>query len=80
MSTPNDRFFVRRFFVRRHWATIPGQVDAAAFRPTVHGEVDRTPSLSLDEPATLPRVELAAVSQCSGNARGLFPPRIAGGQ
>jgi Oxidoreductase molybdopterin binding domain/Mo-co oxidoreductase dimerisation domain len=28
----------------------------------------------------MPRVELAAVSQCSGNSRGLFQPRIAGGQ
>ncbi len=73
--TPNDRFFVRW-----HWATIPEQVDAAAFRLTVHGEVNTALSLSLDELAALPRVELAAVNQCSGNSRGLFSPRIAGGQ
>ena len=28
----------------------------------------------------LPRVEMAAVNQCSGNSRGLFQPRVAGGQ
>jgi DMSO/TMAO reductase YedYZ molybdopterin-dependent catalytic subunit len=73
--TPNDRFFVRW-----HWASIPEEVDAAAFRLKVHGEVERTLSLSLAELAALPRVELAAVNQCSGNSRGLYSPRIAGGQ
>jgi hypothetical protein len=28
----------------------------------------------------MPRVEMAAVNQCSGNSRGLFEPRVAGGQ
>ena len=28
----------------------------------------------------LPRVELAAVNQCSGNSRGFFQPRVAGAQ
>ena len=73
--TPKDRFFVRW-----HWASIPEEVDAAAFRLKVHGEVERTLSLSLAELAALPRVELAAVNQCSGNSRGLYSPRIAGGQ
>jgi len=73
--TPNDRFFVRW-----HWASIPEEVDAAAFRLKVHGEVERTLSLSLAELAALPHVELAAVNQCSGNSRGLYSPRIAGGQ
>jgi DMSO/TMAO reductase YedYZ molybdopterin-dependent catalytic subunit len=73
--TPNDRFFVRW-----HWAVIPEEIDAAAFRLTVRGEVNQTLSLSLAELAALPRVELAAVNQCSGNSRGLFSPRIAGGQ
>ena len=26
----------------------------------------------------MPRVELAAVNQCSGNSRGFFQPRVAG--
>ncbi len=75
LFTPNDRFFVRW-----HWAVIPEEVDAAAFRLAVHGQVNQALSLSLDDLAALPRVELAAVNQCSGNSRGLFQPRIAGGQ
>ncbi|MDP4026272.1 molybdopterin-dependent oxidoreductase [Methylobacterium sp. NEAU 140] len=73
--TPNDRFFVRW-----HWAGIPTSVDADAFRLKVHGHVDRELSLSLDEIARLPRFEIAAVNQCSGNSRGLFEPRVPGAQ
>ncbi len=73
--TPNDRFFVRW-----HWAVIPEEIDAAAFRLSVRGQVNKALSLSLADLAALPRVELAAVNQCSGNSRGLFSPRIAGGQ
>jgi hypothetical protein len=28
----------------------------------------------------LPRFEIAAVNQCSGNSRGLFQPRVSDGQ
>jgi DMSO/TMAO reductase YedYZ molybdopterin-dependent catalytic subunit len=73
--TPNDRFFVRW-----HWAAIPEHVDVAAFRLTVRGQVDHALSLSMAEVMTMPRVELAAVNQCSGNSRGLFQPRVAGAQ
>ena len=73
--TPNDRFFVRW-----HWAAIPEEVDAGRFRLSVRGQVNKALSLSLADLAALPRVELAAVNQCSGNSRGLFAPRIAGGQ
>jgi len=73
--TPNDRFFVRW-----HWAVIPEQVDLATFRCTVRGHVNQPQSLTMTDILALPRVELAAVNQCSGNSRGLFAPRIAGGQ
>jgi DMSO/TMAO reductase YedYZ molybdopterin-dependent catalytic subunit len=73
--TPNDRFFVRW-----HWGAFPVSVDAAAFRLAVRGHVERTLSLSLADLLAMPRVELAAVNQCSGNSRGLFEPRVAGGQ
>lgn len=73
--TPNDRFFVRW-----HWAVIPEQVDVVAFRLTVRGHVKRETSLSLADMLAMPRVELVAVNQCSGNSRGLFQPRVAGGQ
>lgn len=73
--TPNDQFFVRW-----HWAVIPTEVDAKAFRLVVRGHVNQAQSLSLDDVLTLPRVELAAANQCSGNSRGYFEPRVAGGQ
>ncbi|HVY13600.1 MAG TPA: molybdopterin-dependent oxidoreductase, partial [Rhodopila sp.] len=73
--TPNDQFFVRW-----HWANIPASVDAGSFRLTVHGHVNRTVSLSLPEILAMPRVELVAVNQCSGNSRGYFQPRVPGGE
>jgi DMSO/TMAO reductase YedYZ molybdopterin-dependent catalytic subunit len=75
LFTPNDRFYVRW-----HWADIPGTVDVNTFRLMVHGHVDRTLTLSLDDLLALPRVELAAVNQCSGNSRGYFQPRVPGAQ
>lgn len=73
--TPNDRFFVRW-----HYADIPLAVDVRAFRLAVVGAVRRELSLSLGELLAMPRVELAAVNQCSGNSRGLFDPRVPGAQ
>ncbi|MEI9983373.1 MAG: molybdopterin-dependent oxidoreductase [Aliidongia sp.] len=74
--TPNDQFFVRW-----HWAIIPTAVDVDQFRLAVRGHVGTTLSLSLkDIIEGLPRTELAAVNQCSGNSRGLFQPRVAGAQ
>jgi DMSO/TMAO reductase YedYZ molybdopterin-dependent catalytic subunit len=73
--TPNDKFYVRW-----HWAVIPNAIDVKTFKLSVHGHVNKTLSLSLDDIARLPRVELAAVNQCSGNSRGLFLPRVAGAQ
>jgi sulfite dehydrogenase (cytochrome) subunit A len=74
--TPNDAFFVRY-----HLAAGPPEIDPKAFRLTIKGMVNKTLSLSLSdlkmgfEPA-----ELVAVNQCSGNSRGFFKPRVAGGQ
>nr|WP_245477953.1 molybdopterin-dependent oxidoreductase [Bradyrhizobium guangxiense] len=73
--TPNDRFYVRW-----HWAIIPSSVDAAAFRLSVRGHVNQALSLSIGDLLKLPRVELAAVNQCSGNSRGFFLPRVPGAQ
>jgi DMSO/TMAO reductase YedYZ molybdopterin-dependent catalytic subunit len=73
--TPNDQFYVRW-----HWAVIPNSVDVNAFRLAVHGHVNRELSLSIDDLLRLPRVELAAVNQCSGNSRGFFWPRVTGAQ
>ncbi|MET3410693.1 molybdopterin-dependent oxidoreductase [Methylobacterium sp. 1030] len=73
--TPNDRFYVRW-----HWAEIPTAIDASSFRLTVRGHVETALSLSLDTLAGMPRFEIAAVNQCSGNSRGLFVPRVPGAQ
>ena len=73
--TPNERFFVRW-----HWPLIPTRVNVDTFRLNVHGHVDRMLSLSLEELMALPQFEIAAVNQCSGNSRGFFEPRVAGGE
>ena len=74
--TPNDYFFVRW-----HEAGIPTTVDLGSFRLHVHGLVNKPLTLTV---AQLQRefepVELIAVDQCSGNSRGLFNPRVPGGQ
>jgi DMSO/TMAO reductase YedYZ molybdopterin-dependent catalytic subunit len=73
--TPNDRFYIRW-----HWAVIPAEIDVGSFRLAVRGHVEKSLSLSLDEILALPRVELVAVNQCSGNSRGYFQPRVPGGE
>ena len=73
--TPNDQFFVRW-----HWADIPTSIDVESFRLNVTGHVNRPLSISLQQLLRLPRIEMAAVNQCSGNSRGLFQPRVAGAQ
>jgi DMSO/TMAO reductase YedYZ molybdopterin-dependent catalytic subunit len=74
--TPNDSFYVRW-----HWAVIPTEIDVGTFRLSVRGHVDKELSLTLKEIVDgLPRVELAAVNQCSGNSRGFTEPRVPGAQ
>ena len=73
--TPNDQFFVRW-----HWAVIPEAIDVATFRLAVRGHVNTTLSLSMADVLALPRFEIAAVNQCSGNSRGFFQPRVPGGE
>ncbi|PIB92835.1 molybdopterin-dependent oxidoreductase [Caulobacter sp. FWC2] len=73
--TPNDQFFVRW-----HWANIPTEIDATTFKLNVHGAVNKPVSLSLADILAMPRVQMAAVNQCSGNSRGLFVPRVPGAQ
>jgi DMSO/TMAO reductase YedYZ molybdopterin-dependent catalytic subunit len=74
--TPNDSFFVRW-----HWAVIPTEVDVNTFRLSVGGHVDNELSMPLKDIINgLPRVELAAVNQCSGNSRGYTEPSVAGAQ
>jgi DMSO/TMAO reductase YedYZ molybdopterin-dependent catalytic subunit len=73
--TPNDQFYVRW-----HWAVIPAEIDVDKFRLAVRGYVNQELSPSLNEILAMRRLEMAAVNQCSGNSRGFFQPRVAGGE
>ncbi|HET7884630.1 MAG TPA: molybdopterin-dependent oxidoreductase [Bradyrhizobium sp.] len=73
--TPNNAFFVRY-----HLANIPYNLDPDKFTLQIKGKVDRPLKLSLKDIRKMPATELVAVAQCSGNSRGLFDPRVAGGQ
>ncbi|SFG65844.1 molybdopterin-dependent oxidoreductase [Methylobacterium gossipiicola] len=73
--TPNDAFFVRY-----HLADIPTEIDRETYRVAIKGHVEREVSLSLADLKAMPTTEIVAVNQCSGNSRGFFTPRMAGGQ
>ncbi|CAG9170976.1 SorA family sulfite dehydrogenase catalytic subunit [Cupriavidus pinatubonensis] len=74
--TPNDAFFVRY-----HWSGIPTSIDPQTYRLRVGGHVKAPLELSLADLKSLADpVEIVAVNQCSGNSRGLFDPRVNGGQ
>jgi sulfite dehydrogenase (cytochrome) subunit A len=73
--TPNNAFFVRY-----HLAGVPLDIDPDKFTLEVKGKVNKPLKLSLKDIRKLKAVELVAVNQCSGNSRGFFTPRVAGGQ
>jgi DMSO/TMAO reductase YedYZ molybdopterin-dependent catalytic subunit len=74
--TPNDQHYVRW-----HWPMFPSSVDVEDFTLKVRGHVNQDVSLSLKELMNdFPRVQLAAVNQCSGNSRGFFEPRVPGAE
>src|SRR6201990_250254 len=74
--TPNDQHYVSW-----HWETFPSEIDVGTYRLAVRGHVNETLSLSLNDLLHgMPRVELAAVSQCAGNSRIYMQPRVPGAQ
>ena len=73
--TPNDAFFVRY-----HLADVPLDIDPDKFTVEIKGKVDHPLKLSLPDIKKLSSIEIVAVNQCSGNSRGFFDPRVAGGQ
>ncbi|MEW6767991.1 MAG: molybdopterin-dependent oxidoreductase [Pseudomonadota bacterium] len=73
--TPNDAFFVRY-----HLAGLPYDLDPDKFSVEIKGKVDKPMKLTMADIRKMPSVEIVAVNQCSGNSRGLFTPRVAGGQ
>lgn len=73
--TPNNAFFVRY-----HLAGVPLNIDPDRFTLEIKGKVDHPLKLSLKDLRKLSALDLVAVNQCSGNSRGFFDPRVAGGQ
>src|ERR1700744_2269617 len=56
--TPNNQHYVSW-----HWANFPGDIDVSAFRLKVRGVVNQPLSLSIKDILSMPRFEIAAVSQ-----------------
>jgi DMSO/TMAO reductase YedYZ molybdopterin-dependent catalytic subunit len=76
LITPNDEFFVRY-----HLAGIPTSIDPNNYKLKVGGNVGKSFELSLsDLKKNFTPQRVVAVNQCSGNSRGLFEPRVNGGQ
>ncbi len=73
--TPNDRAYVRW-----HWADIPLDIDADAFRLAIRGQVNSPLRLTLSDLLRMPSLDYVAVNQCSGNSRGFVEPRVPGAQ
>jgi DMSO/TMAO reductase YedYZ molybdopterin-dependent catalytic subunit len=75
--TPNDAFFVRY-----HNNGIPTRIDGDSHVIKIGGPACGKPlQLTVAELRTqFKPVEIVAVNQCSGNSRGLFAPRVTGGQ
>ena len=77
MITPNDAFFVRY-----HNAGLPTSIDVDQHAIHIGGNAVAKPfAITVAElRSQFKPVELIAVNQCSGNSRGLFAPRVQGGQ
>ncbi|BAC52522.1 blr7257 [Bradyrhizobium diazoefficiens USDA 110] len=73
--TPNNAFFVRY-----HLSDLPYNLDPDKFTLEIKGKVDKLLKLSLKDIRKMKATEIVAVNQCSGNSRGFFEPRVAGGQ
>lgn len=77
LITPNDAFFVRY-----HNAGIPTSIDGDQHVIKIGGNAVGKPfELTVAQLRTqFKPIEMVAVNQCSGNSRGLFNPRVTGGQ
>jgi DMSO/TMAO reductase YedYZ molybdopterin-dependent catalytic subunit len=75
--TPNDAFFVRY-----HHAGLPTTIEGDRHVIKIGGNAVGKPfELSMAElRSQFKPIEYLAVNQCSGNGRGLFVPRVTGGQ
>ncbi len=73
--TPNEAFYVRT-----HLAGIPTRIDTAKHTVKVGGQVEKPFEITFDDLCKMPKTDLVAVNQCSGNSRALFRPQVPGVQ
>ncbi|MBI1902237.1 MAG: sulfite oxidase [Planctomycetia bacterium] len=71
--TPNRLFFVRNHFDEP-------RIDAATWRLSVEGLVERPLALSLSDLAELPERTVFATMECAGNGRSFLTPHVHGVQ
>ncbi len=69
--TPVESFFVRQHLPRP-------QITRDSFRVQLGGRVSKPASLSITDLRKLSQQKVAATLECTGNARGLFRPRVPG--
>jgi len=72
--TPESRFFVRNHMFE------PTTLDAAEWRLTIGGEVEKTLSLSLDDLGNIPEHFVTNTLECAGNGRAFHKPIVPGVQ
>ena len=68
---------VPRFFVRNHMHE-PNELDAATWRLTIAGEVEKPLTLSLTDLAKLESHSVVNTLECAGNGRGFYRPQVPG--
>ena len=71
LVTPSPLFYVRTNFAIPH-------LDAATWRLTITGEVERTVQLTYDEVRALPSRSLLVTLECAGNGRSFLRPAVSG--
>lgn len=82
LETPVEYFStwltpVPRFFVRNHMHE-PSELDAATWRLSIGGEVEKALTLSLPDLKKLEPHTVVNTLECAGNGRGLYRPQVPG--
>jgi len=70
---------VKHFYVRDHMFE-PAEIDAADWKLTIGGEVDRPLTLTLADLRKMPVHSVTNTMECAGNGRSLFNPKVPGVQ
>lgn len=68
---------VNYFYVRNHMSE-PAKIDAAAWRLTIAGEVEKPLTLTLSDLTRIPVHSITNTLECAGNGRGLQNPKVPG--